>query len=104
MSTQHTPGPWRYVPDVSLHNTALVYGPDKFLVADAGRIHRRNPDETRANALLIAAAPDLLEALTLAVRYLEHPDVLMVTAGMIIPGSTVVEKFTDLLNKARGAG
>lgn len=62
MSSQHTPGPWHYSPDVSLHNTALVYGADKYLVADAGRIHRRQPEEQIANAHLIAAAPDLLTA------------------------------------------
>ena len=63
MITHHTPGPWHYSPDVSLHNTALVYGADKYLVADAGRIHRRQPEEQIANAKLIAAAPDLLDAL-----------------------------------------
>lgn len=58
-----TPGPWHYSPEVSLHGTQLVYGPDGLLVADAGRISMRSDGEERANARLIAQAPAMLAAL-----------------------------------------
>jgi hypothetical protein len=59
----HTPGPWHYEPDLSLHDTRLIYGSDGRLVADAGRIHKRTEAEMDANARLIGAAPGMLEAL-----------------------------------------
>jgi hypothetical protein len=65
-TAQHTPGPWHLNEKLSRHNTALIYGPDDYLIADAGRIQKRSENETKANAALIAAAPDLLAALKLA--------------------------------------
>ena len=65
MKNQHTPGPW-HISDTGNHNGCqLVYGLDGRLVADAGRILRRAVAEEEANARLIAAAPDLAEALAL---------------------------------------
>lgn len=59
MTTKHTPGPWRvcddginvYAPetDTAITNTEHICAPDH--------------DEAIANATLIAAAPDMLEAL-----------------------------------------
>ena len=69
--TKHTPGPW-----------ARLSGFSDYIVADSpdGRIKRdicavlspdrwREDGEEEANALLIAAAPDLLAALKIASRY-----------------------------------
>lgn len=57
MSRQHTPGPWK----VRLNQdcTFSLFGENgkKILISNAGLINRE------ANARLIAAAPDLLEAL-----------------------------------------
>ena len=65
----HTPGPWE----------AMIFGG-----WDAPRIwsgdgsiallqhHDSGPEEAEANALLIAAAPELLEALTLLVAGIEN--------------------------------
>lgn len=70
MTTKHTPGEWRV-----RHNG--VGGPfissDNGTIADVrtfGGIHVGGPQhpETMANARLIAAAPDLLEALQVMVR------------------------------------
>lgn len=63
---KHTPGPWHYSETASKHGTQLVYDTSGKLVADAGRVHGRLVDVMQANALLIAAAPELLEALKLA--------------------------------------
>lgn len=57
MTTKHTPGPWRINP-----GTVEIRGADwNDIVADAG---------SDADAALIAAAPDLLEALEAAHGYL----------------------------------
>ncbi|BCM88763.1 hypothetical protein IAD21_00605 [Abditibacteriota bacterium] len=56
--SKHTKGSW-HVSDNTHHGCRLIYGPDGFLVADAGRIPRRSEEEMDANARLIAAAPEL---------------------------------------------
>lgn len=55
---KHTPGPWRYKPDINGSNYMLVYCSS---LASEGDNLRGYCGE--ANARLIAAAPDLLEAL-----------------------------------------
>lgn len=59
---KHTPGPWRVVVGICKNDhpdtSADVYGPQTTHVANCGC-----SEEARANAALIAAAPDLLAAL-----------------------------------------
>ena len=64
--SKHTPGPWRVVKDPT--NLSLqVYGQTLALF----ECWRRSDEQTElANARLIAAAPELLEALCLAHDYL----------------------------------
>lgn len=68
--TTHTPGPWRVesgtivcAGDLSLTRTAEAYTE----MGDGKRFW-----ETRANALLMAAAPDLLAALESAQHYMRN--------------------------------
>ena len=68
MSEKHTPGPWEYDPDSDFHNdpAGIAYvdvsagdtpdAPSRFVRVDKGWT-------TKADARLIAAAPDLLAAL-----------------------------------------
>lgn len=61
----HTPGPWTVDP-----KTLAVYAPDRHGHAAAVRVAQRGlaplpTNELRANAALVAAAPDLLAALQL---------------------------------------
>jgi molybdopterin-guanine dinucleotide biosynthesis protein A len=65
--SNHTPGPWDSDPDID--GTLRAYDGAPICVVCAH-------NDTEANALLIAAAPDLLSALRLAVRQNEH-DMLM---------------------------
>jgi hypothetical protein len=55
----HTPGPWNLRPIKGIADT--VCSANGSIVADV--IMRSSSDEMTANALLIASAPDLLEAL-----------------------------------------
>lgn len=61
-SGSHTPGPWNW-DDL----TDVVTGPTRCIVATLAPYHRsgdvESTDQQQANARLIAAAPDLLEAL-----------------------------------------
>lgn len=64
MSAPWTPGPWRLDPEA---NDEAVIGSRGFMVADccifSARKGAPTDAENRANARLIAAAPDLAEAL-----------------------------------------
>lgn len=62
--TKHTPGPWWYDEDLSA--LVAVVGHKVKAIADFGRI-----DDAEANTRLIAAAPELLEALAETLRCLE---------------------------------
>lgn len=65
-NSQHTPGPWA----LEQEEVWAITGPDQGRLATLNwlkgvfpRQGRRNADEVRGNAHLIAAAPELLEAL-----------------------------------------
>jgi len=62
MKTEHTPGPWR---TMSWDGAIVISGPMDELITTVGdRQDGAIPQEqTRNNARLIAAAPELLEAL-----------------------------------------
>ena len=68
MSAKHTPGPWRF--DGDWWRRPTIYG-GKVEVATINKAWFPERDgrggEQEANALLIAAAPELLEALELVV-------------------------------------
>jgi hypothetical protein len=71
MSGQHTPGPWEYTKaassgDRGIHAEGTGIFAEAF--ADIRRAGENNSAEALANARLIAAAPDLLEALRWAAQ------------------------------------
>ncbi len=91
MDAKHTPGPWAYRQDDT--------GEDGFVVVSEGRpyvatVHSGARDWTESNARLIAAAPDLLEALTLA-------DTMLSGANM--NAKVVTLKVRAAIAKATGA-
>lgn len=63
----HTPGPWRYAG----HGGTHVLDSNGRCIGDAPQPHGMPPEEGEANARLIAAAPEMLEALMSAVGSLE---------------------------------
>ncbi|AVR83667.1 MULTISPECIES: hypothetical protein [Bacteria] len=63
--SKHTPGPWEYSPVRGSVALLHIYCAD-----NKGPFHvERSDAETDANAKLIAASPDLLEALQAVVNY-----------------------------------
>ena len=80
MKTQHTPGPWRYVRESGSPTT----GPHMIKGAIPGylaEVRDCGSGDVAANARLIAAAPELLDALRLVVDTAED-------GGW--PGATIV--------------
>ena len=63
MNTQHTPGPWWH--------SGLEVGTVPMMMVKVAKVSGANHQEAQANARLIAAAPDLLEALKDALCALE---------------------------------
>jgi len=62
MSTQHTPGPWE-IDEVDKGFSAQILGPSTGFCRDILATLPMEWAESEANARLIAAAPELLEAL-----------------------------------------
>ena len=78
MKTKHTPGPWEILPESRKHwKTEFEHGifitPHNRLPTFAYIVNVFNyPGQTQANAKLIAAAPDLLEACQAVVDDWKH--------------------------------
>lgn len=106
--TKHTPGPWHL-------GGAIITGADDVFVGIAifpppiygGKVHEsrtsdtRGPkyfDESNANAALIAAAPELLEAVNKALEFIEQ----RMEAEFHINCSEVTDSLYKAIAKAEG--
>ena len=65
--SKHTPGPWAFYDDTALTGCIEIVALGKTVA----RIYRSVPEKDLPNARLIAAAPDLLEALRDAVTMID---------------------------------
>ncbi len=65
MNTKHGPGPWRIWQNrIAPNETELeIYDADNYKLANIARWKDEAAEESEANANLIAAAPDMLDAL-----------------------------------------
>jgi hypothetical protein len=78
METKHTPGPWTLQELETHHNgyadwhTFAVRSPANVCLAIVGTVDHHEPERIPANARLMAAAPDLLEALDVALLHIER--------------------------------
>lgn len=66
--SKHTPGPWQYEPSGDCDGEK--WGIDHFVMGDGGKVELGCPP-TEADALLMAAAPDMLAALKILVADME---------------------------------
>ena len=73
MQTKHTPGPW-HIGTHTYHAGRDVYGPKGEPVAVADQ-ELTLPEESAANACLIAAAPCMLDALQAVADYWAGGDI-----------------------------
>lgn len=83
----HTPGPWRHEPYENVYQSAVIGGLHQIAL-----VHY--DDFEQSNARLIAAAPELLEALENFIETVEHVD----------PGvyRDSIEQAQAAIRKARG--
>ena len=74
MTDKHTPGPWVVGGPWPAVNVCYIEEEDHWesIVERWDYRDGEAPDEVKANAHLIAAAPELLEACRLALRYIEE--------------------------------
>lgn len=98
---EHTPGPWRF--DQDWHRIPTILGADGAHVATVEKdnfIHGKFPGightepkpERDANARLIAAAPELLAALSGLLSDLDNPDLIDIRDETIAQARAVVAK------------
>ena len=95
----HTPGPWSYETDDSALN-AVVYGKGrkqgqrKQHVAEVWSGDDRSTEVAEANARLIAAAPEMLEAIRKALNE--------ITWSSVEGSNSVVDALSNAIAKAEG--
>ncbi|HEL2957133.1 TPA: hypothetical protein UL931_000330 [Stenotrophomonas maltophilia] len=110
MSSKHTPGPWKVFPEEAHRDYVRVRGTAlgrRFKIANVPTpIHEgvteRDVEETRANARLIAAAPELLAALIKADQMFRDIG-FVAEADRARPGSLGAE-IRAAIAKATGEG
>ena len=99
---QHTPGPWRTDSDLG-HEQVL--GPDGIIEADCSIFamvkNGPTPERNRANARLIAAAPELLEALEQTRKALEYWQKYVSHKHALVVDTEIL-KVDDAIAKAKG--
>jgi len=90
--SKHTPGPWKIRNDIT--KDTLICSENKTIICG---IHQKNLNilsETKANAQLIAAAPELLEKLEIVLKHSEE--------GLLINGK-LADQISDIISKVEGA-
>lgn len=90
MSAQHTPGPWRINPCFQTMISNCEDGDDSADICEVSEWTPEFWDERDANARLIAAAPELLEALEKAIH------------ARVIRDGDVVDTMRAAIAKAKG--
>ena len=108
--TQHTPGPWLPEFGEAARVRAQQDGGQVAIMMNLkgqfGLAGRRTVEEVEANARLIAAAPDLLEALievTATLAWNAHGECRALHEGPIMPSSQAVEVAKVAIAKATGS-
>ena len=89
--TKHTPGPWTHEDGDRYVREEATGGPVALVCADDGHVSHPTSLPQTANARLIAAGPDMLEALRAAKQVLE-------TASRYFPKSIKNSDRFSLLN------
>ena len=101
MSAAHTPGPWIAAPWTD--KEAEIEG---FSISSGGHLVPTSNlcgdyEEAKANATLIAAAPDMLEALQAALAELERANRAMrQEAGVTVCNEAVLQQVREAIAKA----
>ena len=95
---KHTPGPWRYEEITQTIRSV----PSNYWIATMDSFDGAVRKETQANALLTAAAPELLEAAKLALLMTSNPDVVPPHADSRHQVIEVLNHLRKAIAKAEG--
>ena len=74
-TTKHTPGPWKWHKDEAMIESAMPNFRNEYEHICDFRTHALNGSYNEADAQLIAAAPELLEACEAMVGWFNHPEI-----------------------------
>jgi len=99
--SKHTPGPWHFRVD-PIHQGQYFIRVQSYGFAPLATVRgdkRSTLKDSEANARLIAAAPDLLEALKMAVSALERSDYIQMDGDSF----DVVDEARAVIAKAEAA-
>ena len=89
--SEHTPGPWKAVDNRTVRTVDETHKKGGLIIAD---VAGHSADNTKANARLIAAAPDLLAMLELMVELSVKPRCFLNNA-VIDRAEATIAKATD---------
>jgi hypothetical protein len=92
MTTKHTPGPWRYVQNQIRAKSGQKIGGVEISEMVCMMPHGPKYPGHDANAHLIAAAPDMLEALLLAEATIERLDKMGSAVGTLDVVAAAIKK------------
>lgn len=90
MKTKHTPGPWAFREGAEPHHQALVYSEES-----GHDVAVTYHDEGATNARLIAAAPELLDALQSITETLHQMKRDNTVSGMLYVAELAIQKATQ---------
>lgn len=102
MKTSHTPGPWEVFDSMEDGDTYGIDGADGSAVVYYGYRNKEEGIPEKANARLIAAAPELLEALEALDNYVSNNLTTEYPTGVDI-NAAPFEVARAAIAKARGA-
>ncbi len=89
----HTPGPW-YASVFLVSDKPGYYDHGRWSIVQTGCHDIREPDECIANARLIAASPELLEALSELAWHVEHDMGTTADNPYLIAAKAAIKKAT----------
>jgi len=93
-NSTHTQGPWVIYDERAAHGSRLIYSSSEYGVGEVWDIN--NNGENKANAHLIAAAPELLKALEALLR---DAETMAAISGLNI---RTIEPARAVIAKAKG--
>lgn len=101
MKNQFTPGPWTvHKGSAPLANRIVTFEPVPLVIAELTTSGETMKTQWEANARLIAAAPDLLKVLEIALVYLDHEAVQNI--GFAVNPFVVANYAKEVIAKVKG--
>lgn len=104
MKTKHTPGPWKVLEIKNDKELMFIVKSDERMIGSFHGFYSDADDKLKADANLLAAAPEMLEALENALRLLAVAENNNAFKDCALPliGKKTIEQIESIINKAKG--